>query len=321
MATIDTQIRSQVPQAAPVPMPQNGSRAPSAGPVAIITGAASGIGRALADQLGARGARLILADLNPRGIEQVEKQLQFAGVDAVGLAVDVSDPASIDKIVDTAMARHGRIDLLFNNAGVGWGGMFETMSTAEIERVVSINLSSILRATSAVYPVMIQQRSGHIINVASVDGLIPKPHLAVYCATKHGITAFSHALGIESRAHGVFVSVVCPGLVNTSIRQTSAAILRDTAESGKAPPAGRMMSAEQCAQKILAAVDRKQETIIVAFFRPIWWFYRLSPRLFRALTAPLFLRKKGYEQTSWLARAYSGSLFWLVRFARTGRIR
>jgi len=317
MAIVETQPRPQTASATR----QHAPAGPFAGQVAIITGAASGIGRALAEQLGRQGARLILADINLQGIEEVEKQLQSAGVDAVGLALDVAAAASIEEMVDTAMSRHGRIDLLFNNAGVGWGGMFETMSAAEMERVLSINLGSVLRATGAVYPIMVRQQSGHVVNVASVDGLIPKPHLAVYCATKHAITAFSHALGIEARAHGVCVSVICPGLVNTSIRQSSAAILRDTAEAGKAPPAGRMMSAEQCAKKILAAVERKQETLVVAFFRPIWWCYRFSPGLFRALTAPLFLRKKGYEQSSWLARAYSGSLLWLVRFARTGRVR
>lgn len=288
--------------------------------VAIVTGGASGIGRALAEQLGRRGARLVIADLNIDGVDAVARELQEDGVDAVAVAADVSQSDSLESIIDEAMARHGRIDLLFNNAGVGWGGAFETMSRGEIERVLSINLGSVLRMTSLVYPIMIRQGHGHIINMASVDGLIPKPHQAAYCATKHGIASFSHSLSVEAQAHGVAVSVVCPGLVNTNIRQTSAAILRDKIDAGKAPPSKRMMSADECAQRILRGVERGQETIIIAFLRPIWWFYRFSPSLFRSITAPLFLRKMGHEQSSWLASTYSGSVRWLVRFARTGRI-
>jgi len=289
--------------------------------VAIVTGGASGIGRALAEELGHRGARLVIADLNREGVEAVAHSLQESGVDVSAITADVSRIESLEAIVDEAMARHGRIDLLFNNAGVGWGGAFETMSQGEIERVLSINLGSVLRMTSLVYPIMIRQGHGHIINMASVDGLIPKPHQAAYCATKHGIASFSHALSVEGQAHGVSVSVACPGLVNTNIRNTSAAILRDKVEAGSAPPSNRMMSADECARHILRGVERGQETIIVAFFRPIWWFYRFSPSLFRTLTAPLFLRKMGHQQSSWLARTYSGGVRWLVRFARTGRRR
>jgi short-subunit dehydrogenase len=195
------------------------------------------------------------------------------------------------------------------------------MSVRELDRVVAINLCSVLYGTSAVLPVMMRQQSGCIVNTASVLGLVPMPSQSVYAATKHAVVGFTTSMNIEARAFGVRMSVVCPGLVNTLIRENSASILREQSDIVLSPRSNRTLSAERCAQIILRDVARGKEIIHVAHSRALWWCYRLSPSLFRLFLTPLIRRKMGHQQTSLIAGVYSRVMHWLVRFVRTGRIR
>ncbi len=289
--------------------------------VAIVTGGASGIGRGLCEELGRRGAVLVVIDVNGKQAKQVVDRLAESGVTSSAEALDVSDVAAVRTMVEQTVAKHGRIDFVFNGAGIGWTGEYQDMSLSHIDRVLKINLHGVLYTTRSVYPVMVRQGFGHIVNIASLDGLIPCPFRSVYAATKHAIVGLSAALYGEARSHGVHVSVVCCGRIRTNIDKNSELILKGEMPSGDTPPQTNEMSAAMCARSILKGVARQKPLITFAFPRPVWWLYRGSPALFRILSTPLILRKMGREETSRTARLYGGAVRRMRRFVRTGRFR
>ncbi|MEM7317115.1 MAG: SDR family oxidoreductase [Planctomycetota bacterium] len=289
--------------------------------IAVVTGGGSGIGRALCEELGARGARLVVVDVNAAAAEEVARELTANEIPAVAIGLDVSDDDAVRQLIDETVQSHGRIDFWFNNAGVGWAGPFDEMSLAQIDRLVGISLRAVLGGTAAIYPVMMDQGHGHIVNTASLLGLIPRPTEAVYSAAKHAVVGFSTSLNTEARAHGVCVSVACPGWVNTSIHHTSPAILRGELAAGEGPKQKWMLTAERCAQLILNGVARGKEIIPMAYATPFWWFYRFSPSLFRMVGEPLQARRMKDARMSTMARIYSGSVWGALRLLRTGRLR
>ena len=182
--------------------------------VAIVTGAASGIGRALATALVARGATVLLADIDEEGAVEVAASLG-AGARARAVAVDVTDRARVRQVVEATTSEHGRLDYLFNNAGIGAGGPVEELPAALWERAVDVDLNSVIHGVGAAYPIMVRAGSGHIVNTASLAGLVPSPFLTPYAAAKSAVVGLSTSLRVEAAARGVRVSVVCPGPVET----------------------------------------------------------------------------------------------------------
>jgi len=185
-----------------------------AGQVAIVTGAASGIGRALTTALVAEGATVVAADLDGAGARQVATGL---GPSAEGATLDVTDAAAVQALVDAVTAEHGRLDLMANNAGIGVGGPAESVPLDDWLRVIDVDLHSVVYGVAAAYPVMVRQGSGHIVNTASLAGLLPSPLLTPYAAAKAGVVGLSLSLRVEAAAHGVGVTVVCPGPVETPL--------------------------------------------------------------------------------------------------------
>jgi short-subunit dehydrogenase len=282
--------------------------------VAVVTGGASGIGRALCEELARRQAVVIVADLNGDAADRVAQALTDAGGRASAAAVDVARAESVQELVRSTVARHGRIDLMFNNAGVGWSGDFRAAAPADLDRIVGINLNGVLNGASAAYATMVKQGAGHIVNTAALTGLLPGPGSTIYAATKHGVVGFSQSLRGEAQAFGVRVSVVCPGFVNTNFTRNSDSILRGQVDSHAPPMPSKRLDAPTCARAILDGVSRNRAIIVVPLYaRLAWWLFRASPTLYHAIARPLAMSKMRPDQTSRLAIMCSSTARWLAR--------
>lgn len=187
------------------------------GAVAVITGGASGIGRALGEALARRGAAAILADVQIEAAQAVAASIQLGGGKATAAEVDVRDCGAVSRLVETTIKTHGRLDYLFNNAGIGILGEVRHYEVADWHRVFDVHLGGVVNGIQAAYPVMLEQGFGHIVNTASMAGLVASPWMVSYSAAKHAIVGLSMALRVEAAAAGVRVSVLCPGLVRTPI--------------------------------------------------------------------------------------------------------
>jgi NAD(P)-dependent dehydrogenase (short-subunit alcohol dehydrogenase family) len=255
------------------------------GKVAIITGGASGIGAALARALGAQGAEVVVADRQRALAEEVAAKIVAARGRAHAAELDVRELASMRRVVEGAVARSGKVDLFFNNAGIGVGGEMDSYSPRDWDDVFDVNLRGVAYGIQCVYPVMIRQRSGHIVNTASVAGLLPSPANGSYTATKHAVVGVSRALRMEAKRHGVRVSALCPGAIRTPIltggkfgRINTVGLTDDKILQFWAKL--RPMDVDVFAGKVLRAVDRNVGIIVVpAWWKALWYLDRLSPVL------------------------------------------
>jgi len=191
--------------------------AASTHPVALITGASSGIGAAIAHDLGARGFHLALAARRIDALESVAQAISVAGGGALPLPCDVTDPQQIATCVEHTLLEFGRIDVLVNNAGVMHNGRIGGADTAEWRAMIDVNLMGLMLMTHAVLPHMQAARSGHIVNISSVAGRIITVGNGVYNVTKWGVNVFSEALRKEVYSDNIKVTVVCPGVVDTEL--------------------------------------------------------------------------------------------------------
>ncbi|WP_160108798.1 SDR family NAD(P)-dependent oxidoreductase [Pseudomonas izuensis] len=190
------------------------------GPVAVITGAASGIGRGLAEHAAKLGMRLVLADRDAAGLQTFCDQLQAGGAQALACVTDVGDPAQVERLRDCAVERFGGVDLLFNNAGVMQTGYSWEITRAQWDRMLTVNLDGVINGIRAFVPLFLRQgRAAHVINTASLAGLVSSPLMAPYNVTKQAVVALSETLHYELAMLGalVSVSVLCPGPVASEI--------------------------------------------------------------------------------------------------------
>ncbi|PWJ94158.1 short-subunit dehydrogenase [Mesorhizobium loti] len=207
--------------------------------VALVTGASSGIGRATADALLSAGYRVF-------GTSRRTASNQSDGVTM--LTCDVTDDASVAKMVDDVLAKAGRIDLLVNNAGMGLFGGAEESSIAQAQALFDVNVFGVFRVTNAVLPTMRRQGKGRIVNLSSVQGFIPAPYFALYASTKHAIEGYSESLDHELRPFGIRVSLVEPAYTRTAFEDNLAAPdqLLDIYDSARA---GMTMSVRKSMEK------------------------------------------------------------------------
>ena len=195
-----------------------------AGTVAVVTGGASGIGRAMADVFGAAGMKLVIADVDAARAEEAARALKAAGAEAVAVPTDVSDPAQVDALAQRALDVFGAVHVVCNNAGVAYGGLPTWESTVDDwQWIVGVNLMGVVHGVRTFTPILIAQGEGHIVNTASIAGLVTSNGNALYAVTKHAVVALSESLFNELAAceSGVRVSVLCPGFINTELVRSS----------------------------------------------------------------------------------------------------
>jgi NAD(P)-dependent dehydrogenase (short-subunit alcohol dehydrogenase family) len=272
--------------------------------VAIVTGGASGIGRALGAALVRRGDQVVLADVEGAAAVEVAEQLTALGPGAASAtAVDVRDAAAVAALVTDTAARHGGLDLMFNNAGLGIGGPVEELALAHWDRAIDVNLRGVVHGIHAAYPVMIRQGHGHIVNTASLAGLLPMAGSAPYATTKWAVVGLSLSLRGEAALRGVRVSVVCPGGVDTPIldkgmpsdlpRVPTAEAIDDRAVITKMS-GGHLYSADALAADVLHGVDRNRAIIVAPRqARIMWRLMRLSPSLLMRIGSAMVARESG----------------------------
>jgi NAD(P)-dependent dehydrogenase (short-subunit alcohol dehydrogenase family) len=251
--------------------------------VAIVTGGASGIGRALCEELAHRGAHPIIADIDAEGAQAVAAAISRHGGKADFAHLDVTCVEEVQRLVENTAERHGRLDFMFNNAGIGVGGEVRDLRHEHWQRAIDINLWGVVYGTTAAYAAMLRHGSGHIVNIASVAGLIGEPGLAPYSVTKSAVVALSTALRLEAEALGIRVSVVCPGFVQTAIFDSAIGVAIDKEEFLKRLPF-RLLPASEAARAILRGLERNQGIIVFPFYaRLLWWLTRIHPGLLSPL--------------------------------------
>jgi NAD(P)-dependent dehydrogenase (short-subunit alcohol dehydrogenase family) len=251
---------------------------PWRGSVAIVTGAGSGIGRALSLELARRGCLVVAADVDAASADATATTITVAGGGARAVALDVADADAFQALCADTVRRHGAVDYLFNNAGIAVGGDVRDVAAADWKRIVDVNLWGVVNGVRAAYPLMAERGSGHIVNTASLAGLVPFPPLTPYCMTKHAVVGLSASLRGEAAALGVRVTVVCPGFIQSRIyaSATMAGVARDDAMN--ALVWFRKLDADVAARRILDGVARNRAYVVFpAYARAFWWLQRWFP--------------------------------------------
>jgi NAD(P)-dependent dehydrogenase (short-subunit alcohol dehydrogenase family) len=278
-------------------MAENNTLRTYTGAVAIVTGGASGIGRALSEALARRGADVVLADRQVELAEDVAARIRNSGGKATAAALDVTDFDAVDRLVRQTRDGRGRLDYFFNNAGIGIGGEVREYQIEDWRQVFAVNIQGVANGVQAAYPMMLRQGFGHIVNTASMAGLMPAPWTVSYCAAKHAVVGLSNSLRIEAAPAGVRVSVLCPGVIRTPILEGG--------KYGRMLPSllpaiqerrwerFRPMDPSRFAAQALRAVARNEAIIVIpSWWKLIWWLNRLSPTLGLAFGRQLYLYTK-----------------------------
>lgn len=228
--------------------------------VGILTGASRGIGAKLAEGLAQKGVNLALAARAKDDLEEVGERIRRYGVEVIAVPTDISQRSEMENLVAQTREELGPIDLLVNNAGLEIVGYSHELEPDDIDRVVQVNLTSLIQLSRMVLPEMMERNRGHICNIASVAGKVARPYAVVYAATKHGVVGFSWSLRAEMADHGVEVTTVCPGYVSDvgmyAQRRTKLGF-------GKAPNALKEVSPRQVVDATLRAIEtNRAETIV-----------------------------------------------------------
>ena len=248
--------------------------------IAVVTGGGSGIGRAICIYLAERGARVVVADRNAEGSEQTVSLIRAAGGSAEGRGVDVADPGQVESLIHGVETSYGRIDYLFNNAGISVNGEFQDLTPAHLESVMQVNFWGTVYGCRSVYPVMKRQGFGHIVNTASLAGLIPGGLTSIYSASKHAVVGFSLTLRAEARQYGIKVSTLCPGYMRTNIQETTEAVsaYMNSERNRKMNAEMKFPKPEECIDRIMRGVLRNRGIIVVPLKHKIyWWLHRIAP--------------------------------------------
>jgi NAD(P)-dependent dehydrogenase (short-subunit alcohol dehydrogenase family) len=263
------------------------------GRVAVVTGGASGIGLALARRFAAEGMKVVVGDIEAPALDDALAMLQADGADALGVVTDVADAQQVQALADAALERFGAVHVVCNNAGVGSGGLSWEMPLSTWQWVLGVNLWGVVHGIRTFVPLLLRHGEGHVVNTASIAGLVSGPYMGPYNASKHAVVALSETLHHELALMGsnVKVSVLCPAWVNTRIADSArnrpahlradaepvdgADVLRSVLQSGMAP--------EAVADKVLDAI-RAEEFWIMTHDDPDDFWVDLVERRVRSVT-------------------------------------
>jgi NAD(P)-dependent dehydrogenase (short-subunit alcohol dehydrogenase family) len=256
------------------------SRGAFAGRSAIVTGGGSGVGAALVRRLVAEGAHVVVGDLDPAAAERTASAAEGPG-SARARALDVRDAEAVAGAVAEVVADRGAIDLMFNNAGITFGGETHELTLDHWNAIIDVNIRGVVHGVAAAYPVMVEQGSGHIVNTASMGGLMAAGLITSYVMTKHAVVGLTLALRTEAAAHGVGVTALCPAAVETP--------MLDKGELGrfrgrdyylKGQGIRHPLDPDVFARQSLAAVAANRPLLVTPFAaRAAWRLGRLSPGL------------------------------------------
>lgn len=248
--------------------------------VAIVTGGGSGIGAGLCRELARRGVRVVVTDLHGADALRVADAITASGRPAEACILDVSNEPDVRRLVTETAVRYGRLDYLFNNAGIAIAGDTRDMTVEDWRRVLDVDLYGVLYGCLAAYPIMARQGFGHIVNTSSAAAFFPDPGNAAYDTAKHALVGLSQSLRLEGADLGVKVSVACPGLVHSSIYDNASVVnmpaveaLRGRERQLAAGAPARMMPADRAARLILDGVARNHAVIV--FPLSMRWIRRL----------------------------------------------
>jgi len=232
----------------------------AAGKVVIVTGASSGIGEATARRLARDRMRVTLAARRQDELERVAREIEAGRGQALVAPTDVRDRAAVHRMVQATLDKWGRVDVLINNAGLGYSARVVDLDLDQLRTQVDVNLVAVIECAQAVLPAMMQCKSGHIINVASIAGLVGLPGSSVYSATKSAVISFSDALRREVRASGIEVTALCPGFVATTFSPRLKKIAEGRPDAQRLPG---VMQADYVADRIAGLIRHPRRRLII----------------------------------------------------------
>lgn len=269
---------------------------------AIITGAASGIGRAIALQMARNHCNLFLIDIDREGLDQICQATASFGIQAHACCIDLANPEAISHAVRQATRQFQAIDILVNNAGICYYGKSTNMRQDQWQRMLAINLAAPMQLVHECLPFLLSQDRSHIVNVASMYGLFVTSKSTTYHATKFGLVGFSEALRAEYKRFGLGVTAVCPGYVQT---QLMTSMENSDRRAAQGPPRWMQCSPETVARRTLKAIRRNQRITVITptanvCYRLRQWF----PGMMASIAA--LGRRKKYDTHLRQLQAYDG---------------
>ena len=229
--------------------------------VCIITGASSGIGKALAFELANQKAKLVLAARNEKELQEIKTQLEKAGTEVLILKTDVSIEADCKNLIEQTIAKYGRIDVLINNAGISMRAIFEDVDLKVLKQLMDVNFWGTVYCTKYALPHLLKSK-GSVTGVSSVAGYKGLPGRTGYSASKFAMQGFLEVLRIENLKKDLHVLIACPGFTASNIRNT--ALASDGSQQGESPrDEDKMMTAAEVAKEIVKAIQKRKNTIVL----------------------------------------------------------
>lgn len=249
------------------------------GKIALVTGAASGIGRAITRRLAAEGMRLYVLDVNALALTETVAEAKEQAPEVLGRHCDVSQPKQVTAAVEHLLNRWGGVDLLVNNAGITYYGRTDEMADEHWQRLMAINLHAPIQFTRELLPALLSREEGHVLNIASICGLVGLGRISAYTTSKFGLVGFSESLRAEYGRRGLGVTAMCPGLVDTNLFES--APLAANATKAKTPPKWLLCTPEKIADRCVRAVRKNHGTVVMQpYARLLHATKRLTPGLF-----------------------------------------
>jgi NADP-dependent 3-hydroxy acid dehydrogenase YdfG len=249
--------------------------------VIAITGGGSGLGRALARLYAKRGWRIAISDLSAERSADLAKELTEAGCEVLAQVCDIRKAEDLQTFVDDIVAKFGRIDVFVNNAGVAGSGSLEQTSFDDWEWMIDIDLMGVVRGCKAVVPVLRKQGFGHVVNVASIAGVVAGPMMASYNVAKAGVISLSESLRKDLSGTGVEVSVVCPSFFTSDLHSTARTLNADQQRIVTKMINKATYTADDIAAIVASAIDAKRFMVLPQKdAKLMWWFKRIAPERF-----------------------------------------